>query len=372
MTMIGCFRHASTAHGYGDDLWATYGEIFNQRMNSPDPATGKAPVKKPPDDRHRALCRERAPDADHAWQLRARARSGIRITVSENCFTRNCVIGIKLSNKTARKLSRLSTIITPRKNQDGLFKVSPMYSFLCRSSNSLSPSLTSHRFQLLAPVLGGVLLGASPVYAQSPQDPWETFNRQVYRFNQMFDGYLVRPVAISYTRVMPEFAKRGVSNFFNNLDDINVLVNDVLQGKMHLAAEDSGRFVINSTAGLAGFIDVASHFGLYKHNEDFGQTLGQWGVGAGPYMVLPFLGTSTVRDTAALVPDNLLNPVFWEDNQSIRRGAYILDTIDTRLRYLAAETLIRGDEYSFARNAYLQRREYLVADGQIVDEFDDF
>jgi len=247
--------------------------------------------------------------------------------------------------------------------------VPPMYSFLCSYSRRIHSTFI---YAVLNLILTGLCCVMAPAYARHPQDPWEAFNRPIYHFNQVFDGYLVRPVAIGYSKIVPGFAKRGVSNFFNNLDDVNVVANDMLQGKMQLAAQDGGRFVLNTTVGLAGFIDVASHFGWYKHNEDFGQTLGHWGVGAGPYMVLPFLGTSTLRETAGLVPDILLNPVFWEDDQATRRTAYILDTIDTRLGYLAAETLIRGDEYSFVRNAYLQRREYLVADGLVSDEFDDF
>lgn len=214
---------------------------------------------------------------------------------------------------------------------------------------------------------------SQPVLAQAGAgDPFEPINRPIYRFNQVFDGYLVRPVAVGYDKIMPRFARRGVSNFFNNLDDINVVANDVLQLKWRLALQDSCRLLINTTAGLGGFIDVAGDMGLYKHYEDFGQTLGHWGLGDGGYVVLPFLGASTVRDTVGLVPDFLLNPIFWVTDSKTQTALYTLDTIDTRLTYLAAESMITGDEYSFVRNAYLQRRAYLVADGEVYDEFDDY
>jgi len=214
---------------------------------------------------------------------------------------------------------------------------------------------------------------AQPARAQTAApDPFELVNRPLYRFNQVFDGYLVRPVALGYDKVMPRFARRGVSNFFNNLDDVNVVVNDVLQLKWSLALHDSCRLLLNTTAGLGGFLDVAGDMGLFKHYEDFGQTLGHWGIGDGGYVVLPFLGASTVRDTVGLVPDLLLNPIFWVTDSKTRTVLYTLDTIDTRLTYLAAESMITGDEYVFVRNAYLQRRAYLVADGEVYDEFDDY
>ena len=153
---------------------------------------------------------------------------------------------------------------------------------------------------------------------------------------------------------------------------MNVIANDLLQLKMISALEDSCRLVINSTLGIAGIMDVASNFGFYKQHEDFGQTLGRWGVGSGPYIVVPFLGNTTLRDAIGFVPDYLLNPIFRVDEESYRLTLYALDTIDTRLYYMAAESMISGDEYIFVRNAYLQRREYLVADGEIVDEWDEF
>ena len=227
---------------------------------------------------------------------------------------------------------------------------------------------------LLAAAMGCLPVG---VHAQSnPQnndiDPFITVNRNLYDFNEALDEVVIKPVTKSYDFIMPEFAKRGVSNFFNNLDDINVVVNDLLQLKMGNAMQDSGRFVINTTIGVAGLFDVASEMGLYKNYEDFGQTLGYWGMDSGAYVVLPFLGTSTVRDTIGMIPDYLLNPVFWVNDSQTRFALYTMDNVDTRLYYMAAEAMITGDEYVFVRDAYLQRREYLVADGEVYDEWDDF
>lgn len=214
---------------------------------------------------------------------------------------------------------------------------------------------------------------AQGAVAQSQQsDPWEGINRPLYLFNEVFDGYIVRPVAVTYDKAVPGFAKRGVSNFLDNLDDVNVIANDLLQLKMNAALRDSGRFLINTTAGMGGFLDVASELGMYKNYEDFGQTLGHWGVGDGGYLVIPFLGASTVRDTVGMVPDMLLNPIYWVTDSKTRTALFAIDTVDTRLGYLAAESMITGDEYSFVRNAYLQRREYLVNDGEVYDEFDEF
>ena len=144
------------------------------------------------------------------------------------------------------------------------------------------------------------------------------------------------------------------------------------KGKMRNALEDSCRLVLNTAAGLGGLLDVGSELGLYKNYEDFGQTLGHWGVGDGGYLVLPFLGASTVRDTVGFIPDTLLNPISWITDSKTRSALFAVDTVDTRLSYLAAETMISGDKYDFVRNAYQQRREYLVNDGEVYDELDEY
>lgn len=221
-------------------------------------------------------------------------------------------------------------------------------------------------------IIAGACL--TPVlFAQSPQeDPFIEVNRNVYKFNEVLDTLIIKPVTKCYDVVVPDVGKRGVTNFFNNIDDVNVVFNDLLQFKMKNAVQDSGRLVINTTIGVGGLIDVATQFGLYKNYEDFGQTLGYWGFDSGPYMVLPFFGSSSVRDTIGLIPDYLMNPVFWINDDATRHSVYALETVDTRLYYMAAESMITGDEYTFVRDAYLQRREYQVADGEIYDEFDDY
>lgn len=212
-----------------------------------------------------------------------------------------------------------------------------------------------------------------PAVAQPANiDPWQSFNRPVYRFNKGFDRILIRPLALAYRDHLPGPVKLGVRNFFENLDDVNVVVNDVLQLKLRQALGDSCRLLINTTVGMGGVLDPATSIGFRKHYEDFGQTLGYWGVGDGGYLMLPILGSSTLRDAVGTVPDIFFNPVRWLHNDRSRIGLLLTDMVDTRSSYFAAESMIRGDEYVFVRNAYMQRREYLVLDGRVVDDFDDF
>ena len=224
--------------------------------------------------------------------------------------------------------------------------------------------------RLVSVMLAGWFLLAGPVHGQT-NDPWMATNQRVFAFNDFFDRLLVRPVATAYSSFLPRFAQQGIGNFFSNLNDINVFVNDVLQLKMDAALSDSGRFLINSTIGLAGLLDVASDLGLQKNEEDFGQTLGYWGVGSGPYVVLPVFGASNVRDSFGFVLDNLFNPIQYQDTAP-RAGLILMQEIDTRSSLLALEELVGGDRYLFFREAYLQRRSYLVNDGVVEDEFGDF
>ena len=177
----------------------------------------------------------------------------------------------------------------------------------------------------------------------------------------------VKPVSKVYQAVMPDPIDTAISNFFSNLGDIVVAVNNLLQFKLLDAFEDGARVAFNSTFGLLGFIDVASGFGIEKHQEDFGQTLGYWGIGNGPYLVLPFFGPSSIRDTAGFVTDTaLFNPIFFIDEIPVRNGMLAGDIIDTRADLLGASEIIDEaalDEYSFIRDAYLQRRRSLVYDG---------
>jgi phospholipid-binding lipoprotein MlaA len=212
------------------------------------------------------------------------------------------------------------------------------------------------------------------VQAQSsPDDPWEGMNRTIYAFNDGLDKSVVQPVARGYEKITPKFVRNGITNFFNNVDDVNVVINDVLQLKFDNALHDSGRLLLNTTIGLAGFIDVASSVGLHKNNEDFGQTLGHWGVESGPYLVIPFMGASTVRDAVGLIPDTIFNPIGWIEDNKVRAATYGLERVDTRTYYFLADELrIEGDEYIQVREALLERRAYLVADGVVQDEEDEF
>lgn len=221
--------------------------------------------------------------------------------------------------------------------------------------------------------LGCALLVAVPLFAHGQTtDPWRETNERIFAFNDFFDQLLVRPVANTYTIVLPRFARQGIGNFFSNLNDINVFVNDLLQLKFTAALNDSGRFFINSTLGVVGFVDVASGMGLRKNEEDFGQTLGFWGVASGPYVVLPVFGSSNVRDSLGLVLDTLFNPIQYHDEGEVRLVLFTLQEIDTRASLLSMDELVTGNRYLFVREAYVQRRQYLVNDGQIEDEFADF
>ncbi len=198
----------------------------------------------------------------------------------------------------------------------------------------------------------------------NPKDPWEPYNRSMYKFNDAVDKAVLKPVAQGYGTAMPEFGKTMVTNFFSNLDDILVTINDVLQFKFSQAASDGTRVLFNSTFGLLGFFNVAS--GLEKHNEDFGQTLGYWGVGPGPYVVLPFFGPRTVRDSFGLAVDSFASPVRLISSVPIRNELYVTRTVDTRTGLLDHEKVLDEaamDRYSFIRDGYLQQRRSLIYDG---------
>jgi len=209
-----------------------------------------------------------------------------------------------------------------------------------------------------------------PNAPRAPQDPWESWNRGVYKFNDALDRGVAKPVAKTYVKVVPEPVRKGVSNFFSNLKTPTVMVNDALQGKFLAAANDLGRFVLNTTLGLAGILDPATPAGLDRNNEDFGQTLGKWGVHPGPFLELPFLGPSDLRDAPALAVDTFTYPPEYASSLWIQYGLYLPDFIDRRAALLPLdETLSKVyDPYAFIRDAYLQRRAYLVSDGKVTDE----
>lgn len=209
-----------------------------------------------------------------------------------------------------------------------------------------------------------------------PRDPLEPFNRGVQRFNDTLDDYVMKPVAKGYQFVTPGFIDRGVTNFFSNVGDIAVVINDLLQFKLKQGGRDAGRFLINSTVGVAGLFDVASQLDLPKHDEDFDQTLGAWGIPAGPYLVLPFFGPSSPRGAVGLIGDVAMNPITYIDDDAIRLGLYALQTIDFRADNLSATKILDEaaiDRYAFIRNAYFQRRRYLVHDGMppLEDELEE-
>ncbi|MDA1244336.1 MAG: VacJ family lipoprotein [Proteobacteria bacterium] len=216
------------------------------------------------------------------------------------------------------------------------------------------------------------LLSCSSVAASQASDPWREANTTVFKWNDYFDQLVVKPTAFAYTTFLPRFMRQGISNFFSNVDDINVLANDILQLKFAAAAGDSGRLLVNSTVGVGGFLDVASSVGLRKNEEDFGQTLAAWGLGSGPYVMLPVFGASTVRDSFGLVIDTVFNPLQLIEDRSLRLGLFLLDETDSRSDVLALDELITGNRYLFIREAYLQRREYLINDGMLDEPFGDF
>ncbi len=209
-----------------------------------------------------------------------------------------------------------------------------------------------------------------PNSPRSPQDPWESWNRGVYKFNDKLDRAVAKPVARTYVKVVPQPIRTGVTNVFANLDTPTVLINDALQGKFLAAANDLGRFLLNSTLGIGGILDPATSAGLDRNNEDFGQTLGKWGVHPGPFLELPILGPSDLRDAPARVVDTYTNPRQYIKNDWIKYGLYLPDFTDRRAALLPLDETLKNtyDPYAFVRDAFLQRRAYLVSDGKVSDE----
>ncbi|MCC7548865.1 MAG: VacJ family lipoprotein [Burkholderiales bacterium] len=219
------------------------------------------------------------------------------------------------------------------------------------------------RFALALCVLSLVGCASGP----NPQDPWEQWNRNMYEFNQTVDKVALKPVAKGYRKVVPPPVRGGVTNFFGNFHDITSAVNNLLQFKLGKALSDVGRVVVNSTAGLFGVFDIATPLGLEKHDEDFGQTLGHWGIASGPYVVLPFLGPSTVRDTAGWAGDYFTDPEFYIfEGDALGWAVFGTRIVNLRANLLDAERLLDQaaiDRYAFLRDAYLQRRMSQIHDG---------
>lgn len=221
----------------------------------------------------------------------------------------------------------------------------------------------------------GILTACASVPGGATEgDPFESFNRAMFSFNDGLDEYLLKPVAEGYDAVVPSPIKTGISNFFSNLGDLFTILNDILQFKFGQALEDTGRFIFNSTIGIYGLIDVATPMGLVKHDEDFGQTLATWGVGDGPYIVLPFFGPRTMRGTAGLAVDSSYDPVYEITDEEALYGTVLLRTVDTRYKLLKATRVVEQaavDKYSFVRDAYLQNRKNLIYDGNPPEDEND-
>jgi phospholipid-binding lipoprotein MlaA len=215
---------------------------------------------------------------------------------------------------------------------------------------------------LLAAMISGCATGPD----RDARDPLEPMNRAVYKFNDTFDEAIAKPVAGAYRDVLHVEIRNRVSNFFSNFQDIFIGVNNLLQGKLQDGVEDWARFAFNTTFGLLGIHDVASDMGLEKHNEDFGQTFGRWGAGSGPYLILPFLGSSTVRDAVGTTVDYYVAPLGEVRPINLRNSLYGVYLINTRAELLDASSLLEQaalDRYIFQRDAYLQRRRSLIYDG---------
>ena len=212
---------------------------------------------------------------------------------------------------------------------------------------------------------------------EATQDPFEDINRKIWTFNEYLDDNIAKPTAEIYTNITPDFIEIGITNFFRNINELDNTANQLLQGKPVYAMNDFARFIINTSIGLLGFIDVASKLGLERHDEDFGQTLGTWGVSKGPFLMIPLYGPSTPRSLAGRSVSSVLTGTFAIEETDVRIGITALDALETRSRYLEVETLIIGDRYSFIRDSYMQYLDFESSDGEdqsddFVDDMDDF
>lgn len=235
-----------------------------------------------------------------------------------------------------------------------------------------------HKFNPLsrvAVIVTTAFLSACATTSQS-NDPLEAYNRAMYSFNDFADQAVLKPVTKIYHAVTPDPISRGASAFFSNLNEVTVILNDLLQLKFSQAVDDTGRFLLNSTVGVAGIFDVASHAGYQRHNEDFGQTLGVWGFDSGPYIVLPFLGVSNVRDAFGLIGNAYTDPVSYIDHRIIINTVVATRIVNNRAGLLGTKNVLQEaalDEYIFVRDAYRQRRENFIYDGNPPEEdFDVF
>lgn len=232
--------------------------------------------------------------------------------------------------------------------------------------------MPSSGIRLLVALLMALLLagcaGNQTLEERHPDDPWEGANRRVFEFNDALDRAILRPVARGYASVTPQPVQTGVGNFFSNLGELRTVLNSLLQGKPGNAGIATSRFLINTTVGIGGLWDFATHMEITGRDEDFGQTLAVWGVSEGPYVVLPIFGPRTVRDTAGMPLDWYTYPLTHVDDTALRNSLRVVRIIDGRARLLDLEELIRGDRYSFIRDSYLQQRRYEIRDGALGDD----
>ncbi len=239
----------------------------------------------------------------------------------------------------------------------------------CAPSQQRFRAVLATRWSVLAMLV--LLQACATVTNPDPRDPMESLNRTVFAFNDAVDSAVVKPVAVAYRDVLPHWLRTGVGNFFGNLEDLWSGINNALQLRGQDTADSLGRFAINSTMGLGGLFDLASEMDIERHSANFGLTLGRWGVGSGPFVVIPFLGSSTLRDTVAMSVDIKGNPVRYVYDDDVRNGLTVLNLVDTRATYLKAGEVVEGaalDKYSFTRDAFLQRRRNQVYDGNPPEE----
>ena len=228
------------------------------------------------------------------------------------------------------------------------------------------------RFPLISIMMLVLLLSSCSTTGSSKNDPLEPMNRAIFQFNEVVDDNIFEPVAKTYKYITPDPVETGVSNFFSNIGEVSTIANDVFQFKFKQAGYDFLRFSINTTIGVLGIFDVATSVGLKKNNEDFGQTLGYWGIPQGPYLVLPFFGASTFRDAPGLYADMQISPINQLDNEE-ELTLNALNAISTRARLLRATKILdtaAKDKYIFIRESYLQKRESMVNDGDSEEDFE--
>jgi phospholipid-binding lipoprotein MlaA len=217
---------------------------------------------------------------------------------------------------------------------------------------------------------GLLLSGCATTGPRNAADPFEHVNRDAYRMNDTIDRAALKPVAKAYQDHTPAWLQTGVGHFFTNLGYPWTILNQLLQGKIVAAGQDTARFVINSTLGWAGIFDVASGANLPEHEEDLGQTLGKWGVPPGPYLMVPLLGPATVRDLPSVVAERFFTPLYWFNTGNAKWGSLVVSTVDKRARLLSLDPTLDKvfDKYAFIRDAYLQRRQFQVYDGNPPEE----